>query len=226
MATIGGAGRRILLEVVGWTLVIGGLAALILPGPGLLMLAGGSAYVDWVAHASSGRWDFVPGLVLSGFGMGFIWTPVFSIGTRDLPAHLGGVASGVINTIQELGGVLASAVVGAFLQNRLALALHEHAVAASAQVPEPYRPAFIAGFSNAAHTGFEVGAGQSGTALALPPQVAEIAHSVFTNAFVDAMHPTLVLPIAGLLFAAAASLFVRVRRPVALAVPEEEAAVA
>jgi EmrB/QacA subfamily drug resistance transporter len=194
--------------------------------PGLLMLAAGSAYVDWVAHASSGRWDFVPGLVLSGFGMGFIWTPVFSIGTRDLPAHLGGVASGVINTIQELGGVLASAVVGAFLQNRLALSLHDHAVAASTQIPEPYRPAFIAAFSNAAHTGFEVGAGQSGTALALPPQVAEMAHSVFTNAFVDAMHPTLVLPIAGLVFASAASLFVRARRPIALAVAEEEAAVA
>jgi len=53
-----------------------------------------------------------------------------------------------------------------------------------------------------------------------------MAHSVFTNAFVDAMHPTLVLPIAGLVFAAAASLFVHARRPVALGVPEEEAAVA
>jgi Putative transmembrane protein (PGPGW) len=36
-----GAARRILLEVVGWTLLVAGLAALILPGPGLLMMAGG-----------------------------------------------------------------------------------------------------------------------------------------------------------------------------------------
>jgi len=86
--------------------------------PGLLALAAGTGYIDWAAHAGAGRWDFTAGLVLSGLGMGCIWTPVFSIGTRDLPAHLGGVASGVINTIQELGGVLASAVVGAFLQNR------------------------------------------------------------------------------------------------------------
>jgi hypothetical protein len=35
------AARRILLEVVGWTLVVAGIAALILPGPGLLMIAGG-----------------------------------------------------------------------------------------------------------------------------------------------------------------------------------------
>jgi len=103
--------------------------------PGLLALAGGSAYIDIAAQANSGRWDFTPGLILSGLGMGFIWTPVFSIATRDLPAHLGGVASGVINTIQELGGVFASAVVGAFLQNRLALAMHDRAVEASGQLP-------------------------------------------------------------------------------------------
>jgi len=33
--------RRILLEVVGWTLVLAGIAALVLPGPGLLMLFAG-----------------------------------------------------------------------------------------------------------------------------------------------------------------------------------------
>ncbi len=36
-----GAARRILLEVVGWTLFVAGIAALVLPGPGLLMMAGG-----------------------------------------------------------------------------------------------------------------------------------------------------------------------------------------
>src|SRR3954471_13428356 len=36
-----GAAKRIGLEVVGWTLVVAGIAALILPGPGLLMIAGG-----------------------------------------------------------------------------------------------------------------------------------------------------------------------------------------
>src|SRR4029077_18631069 len=142
-----------------------------------------------VAHARSHRWDFAPGLILSGLGMGCIWTPVFSIATRDLPTHLAGVASGVINTIQEMGGVIASAAVGAFLQNRLALALHDQAVAASGQLPAQYRSAFVNGFSTAAHRGFEVGAGQSGASLSLPAQVQAIAHYVFTHAFVDAMHP-------------------------------------
>jgi len=194
--------------------------------PGLLLLAAGSGYIDWAAQANSGRWAFTPGLIASGLGMGLIWTPVFSIATRDLPARLGGVASGVINTIQELGGVLASAAVGAFLQNRLALALHDHAVAASGQLPTEYREGFVAGFSNAAHSGFEVGAGQSGTTLALPAQVQAIAHYVFTHAFVDAMHPTMVLPIAILVLAGVSATFVRAGKARAVPVHDDEAAVA
>jgi len=194
--------------------------------PGLLALAAGTGYIDWTAQAGSGRWDFTPGLIASGLGMGLIWTPVFSIATRDLPVRLGGVASGVINTIQEMGGVLASAVIGAFLQNRLAVALHDRAVAASGQLPEQYRGQFVDGFSHAARTGFEVGIGQSGANLNLPEQVQAIAHYVFTHAFVDAMHPTMVVPIVILVVAAAASVFVRGPRREAVAAHEEQAAVA
>ena len=158
--------------------------------------------------------------------MGFIWTPIFSLATRDIPAHLGGVASGVVNTIQELGGVLASAIVGAFLQNRLALALHDQAAAASGQLPEQYRASFVAGFSHAAHSGFEVGAGQSGVSLQLPAQVQALAHYVFTHAFVDAMHPTLVLPIVVLIAAAVAAGFMRAHPRVQVVADEEDAAVA
>src|SRR5437773_10661140 len=194
--------------------------------PGLLALAAGTGYIDWAAQANSGRWDFTPGLIASGLGMGCIWTPVFSIATRDLPIRLGGVASGVINTIQEMGGVLASAVIGAFLQNRLAVALHDRALAASGQLPEQYRGQFVDGFSHAARTGFEVGIGQSGANLSLPEQVQAIAHYVFTHAFVDAMHPTMVVPIAILVLAAAASVLVRPPRPAAVTPHEEQAAVA
>lgn len=37
----GSTAKRIVLEVVGWLLVVAGIAALVLPGPGLLMLAAG-----------------------------------------------------------------------------------------------------------------------------------------------------------------------------------------
>ena len=41
-----GAAKRILLEVLGWLLVVAGIAALVLPGPGLLCLAAGLAILS------------------------------------------------------------------------------------------------------------------------------------------------------------------------------------
>lgn len=38
--------KRILLEIVGWVLVVAGVAALVLPGPGLLMIFGGMAILS------------------------------------------------------------------------------------------------------------------------------------------------------------------------------------
>jgi len=183
---------------------------------GLTMLAAGSAFIAWSAQAESSRWTFVPGLVLSGIGMGFIWGPVYALATRDLKPELGGVAAGIVNTVQELGAVIASASVGALLQNRLAIALHDRAVAAAAQLPPGARAQFVGGFSGAARGGFEIGAGQTGASLSGVPaslanQVANLAHGVFANAFVDAMRPTLILPIVVILAAAAMTLFARRR---------------
>jgi EmrB/QacA subfamily drug resistance transporter len=203
--------------------------------PGLLMFGAGIAYIDVVAQADSGRWAFLPGLIVSGLGMGCVWTPVFSIATRNLDPKLAGAASGVINTIQELGTVVASAVVGALLQNRLATALHDQALARSGQLPAELRSQFVDGFSHAARNGFQVGAGQSGASLQLPPGVPaqvvqmlqEAGHHVFTHAFVDAMKPTLILPIVIIVIAAAGTFFVRADRPAAVVEPaEEKAAVA
>jgi len=40
------AAKRLVLEVVGWLLVLAGMAAIVLPGPGLLMLFGGLAVLS------------------------------------------------------------------------------------------------------------------------------------------------------------------------------------
>jgi hypothetical protein len=46
-----------------------------------------------------------------------------SVAARRHAPHLAGVASGVLDTIQELGSVIGSAAIGALLQNRLAVSL-------------------------------------------------------------------------------------------------------
>jgi hypothetical protein len=43
---VGSAGKRVVLEVAGWLLVLLGIAALVLPGPGLLLLAAGLAVLS------------------------------------------------------------------------------------------------------------------------------------------------------------------------------------
>ncbi len=68
--------------------------------------------------------------------------------------------------------------------------------------------------------------GQSGASLDLPSPIAALAPQDFTHAFVDAMHPALVLPIAILVLAAGETLFVRPPRQAPLALHEEQVAVA
>jgi hypothetical protein len=93
-----GAAKRVALEVVGWTLVLGGIAALVLPGPGLLMLFGGLAVLsqqyEWAerrldpikyralkgAAESVETWPRITlsvlgALVLIGCGVVWIWSP-------------------------------------------------------------------------------------------------------------------------------------------------------
>ncbi len=187
--------------------------------PGLAALAAGTGFIALAVHADSGRWTFLPGLILAGAGMAFIWGPVYALATRDLLPEHGGVASGVLNTIQELGAVIAGAVVGAVLQTQLASNLRGEAVARSAALPAQARAPFVDGFSHASSSGLAVGATQS----AVPPgalshvptavaaQVQQVGHDVFTNAFVNAMRPTLIIGVGVVLAAAAAAVLARAR---------------
>jgi hypothetical protein len=51
------AGKRLVLETLGWLLLLGGIAALILPGPGLLMIVGGLALLSQQYEWASKRLD-------------------------------------------------------------------------------------------------------------------------------------------------------------------------
>jgi hypothetical protein len=117
------------------------------------------------------------------------------------------------------------------LQNQLATDLHSRAVSYSAQLPSQAQSPFVDGFSRAAKAGLEVGRGQTGTSLVLPAgvpaqlaqQIEHVARLVFTQAFVDAMRPTMALAIVVILVAAVGALAVR-NRPARAQVPVDAAA--
>lgn len=131
---------------------------------------------------------------------------------------MAGTASAVLNTTRQVGQAVGSAVVGALLQNRLAITLHDQAVSHASALPPAFRDQFIAAFSSVASSGFQIGTGENGAKLpsGLPPAVAQqltaLAHDVFVTGYIDALKQTLVLPIIVLALTAFTALLIK-RRP-------------
>ena len=69
------AAKRVGVEAVGWLLVVGGIAALVLPGPGLLMLFGGLAILSQQYEWAERRLDPVKYRALKGAAQSVETTP-------------------------------------------------------------------------------------------------------------------------------------------------------
>jgi len=191
---------------------------------GLTVFALGMGLVDWLAAPDSTWLTFLPAYLVAGFGMGCIFAPLSTEAMREVEPRLAGAASGVLNTTRQLGSVVGSAVVGAVLQNRLATALHDQAVSRSAtlppQIPDSIRQQFIASFANAATGGLDVGRGQTGGSAHIPPgtppelvaQVERYFHDVFVYGFLDAMRPSLAVPVIMVLIGALSCLAIQSRK--------------
>lgn len=64
----------------------------------------------------------IPSLML-GIGSAFMWGPISSTATRNLPLRDSGAGAGVFNTTRQIGSVLGSAAVATLIANRLAAKL-------------------------------------------------------------------------------------------------------
>ncbi len=64
-------------------------------------------------------WRLVLPMAAMGVGMAFIWAPLAATATRDLPPELAGAGSGVYNAIRQVGSVLGSAGMAAFMTARI-----------------------------------------------------------------------------------------------------------
>jgi EmrB/QacA subfamily drug resistance transporter len=64
-------------------------------------------------------WRLVLPLTAVGIGMAFIWSPLAATATRNLAPHLAGAGSGVYNTTRQVGSVLGSAGIAAFMTWRI-----------------------------------------------------------------------------------------------------------
>jgi EmrB/QacA subfamily drug resistance transporter len=90
---------------------IGGRSLII---TGLVLMAGGLTLIA-VLPATAPFWAIAALMILIGMGGPFVMPPTIAVLLGSVPAHRGGVASGVFNTSRQVGGALAIAVFGLLL---------------------------------------------------------------------------------------------------------------
>jgi EmrB/QacA subfamily drug resistance transporter len=184
---------------------------------GLILFGAGMGWLALIARPDSGWLTFLAPLIVAGLGMGCIFAPMVTVAMRNIDPRLAGAASGVLNTVRQVGLVIGTATVGALLQNRLVSSIANQATARSAALPPQLRHRFVAEMNSSAQNGIQVGAGQSGGSTHLGPgvpqqivaEIARIAHDVFTFAFVTAMRQTMILPVILLAVAALSCLAIK-----------------
>jgi MFS family permease len=197
---------------------------------GLTLFATGMGLVIRFASLNATQLTFTIPVMIAGLGLGCTFAPMTTVTMRRVPGQLAGAASGVLNTVRQVGGAIGSAAVGAILQNQLASQLSVQAEAFAFRIPASFRRQFIAGLSSAG-SALEVGPRRSfSLPPTVPPQAAQsirqAAHDAFGTAYLNAMRPALLVPIGVLLAGAALGTLIERRKRFEAPVAQEAASAA
>ncbi|MFE7927121.1 MFS transporter [Streptomyces sp. NPDC057456] len=78
--------------------------------PGMLLASGGMVILTQMTVDSSYTSEILPALLLMGLGMGLTFMPVFSTATAGVAPQDAGVTSATVNTSQQVGGSIGTAL--------------------------------------------------------------------------------------------------------------------
>ncbi len=127
--------------------------------------------------------DLIPGLALFGMGMGFVMSQINNITLSSVPHEQAGEASGINNTLRQVGATLGSAIMGAILIGSLGSNM-SNGVTSSPVIPEIMKPQIAQAissqasnveFGGGAHLGANLPAGVS-------DEIIRISHQSTTDA--------------------------------------------
>jgi EmrB/QacA subfamily drug resistance transporter len=104
---------------------------------GCVLAAAGMAMLTGIPASSSYAASVLPALLVTGLGFGLIFGPVQNAATSGVQTHEAGVASAMVNTAQQIGGSIGTAVFSSLTATAITDYLNAHAAAAA-------RPATIA----------------------------------------------------------------------------------
>jgi predicted small integral membrane protein len=107
---------------------------------GMTLLTAGLVYFTQVSVGGSYVGDLLPGFLLIGIGIGFAFVPISIAALAGVEAAEAGLASGLINTSQQIGGALGIAALSTIATSRT-----DDAVASGTALPA----ALVDGFSSA-----------------------------------------------------------------------------
>ncbi len=111
---------------------------------GMSMLTGGLLYFTQVSVGGSYVSDLLPGLLLTGVGIGFSFVPISIAALAGVKAAEAGLASGLINTSQQIGGALGIAALSTIATSQTQDSLVSGSVLPQAMV-DGFSSAFLVG---------------------------------------------------------------------------------
>jgi EmrB/QacA subfamily drug resistance transporter len=167
---------------------------------GLVLFAGGMGGVVLLAQTSSAWYTFLAPQLVAGVGIGCTFAPLTTVALHNISPMMAGAASGVFNTTRQVGTVIGTAGVGALLQNRLASGFASQVQQRAGQLPAAARQELLARFQATAKSGMAGGPAQHANGL---------EKAIFTHGFVQAMRPTMLVPILFLAAGAISCLFIQ-----------------
>lgn len=122
-------------------------------GFGFSAMAVGLTWLAMEMTPTTPIWRLLLPQLVVGIGMAFIWSPLAATATRNLPPDLAGAGSGVYNATRQVGSVLGSAGIAAYMTSRIGAEMPGAATAAPrgegavAELPEFLHAPFSAAMS-------------------------------------------------------------------------------
>jgi EmrB/QacA subfamily drug resistance transporter len=107
--------------------------ARLLMGPGFAVAAVAMLLLTRLQVGSSYPGVILPGLVLLGLGMGTAFMPAMSLATNGVRPRDAGVASAMVNTSQQVGGAIGTALLNTLAASATATYIAAHAAGAGGQ---------------------------------------------------------------------------------------------
>ncbi|MGP4053192.1 MFS transporter, partial [Streptomyces sp. 2A115] len=108
----------------------------LLMAPGFLVAAAGMLFLTQLELGTSYASVILPGLILLGLGMGTAFMPALSLSTHGVEPRDSGVASAMVNTSQQVGGAIGTALLNTIAASATTAYIKDHIGGAGSQAQQ------------------------------------------------------------------------------------------